>query len=67
MGSKFTLPNAPDRYKQTDKYPKVRVRRDTYAILAAWAAWSHSSIAEIVERVVDFAAENMEDDTPCQD
>lgn len=68
MGSKFTLSRTPVQYKQTDKWPKIRVRRDTYAILTAWAAWSHCSIGEIVERVVNFAAENLEEDeTPCQD
>ena len=67
MGSKFTLPCTPVQYKQTDKWPKIRVRRDTYAILTAWAAWSHCSLAEIVERVVDFAVEHFEDEPSRQE
>lgn len=55
---KFILERKKTPYSQVDKWPKVRVRQDTYEVLAAWANFTGTSLTEIVERAVMFAQDH---------
>lgn len=55
---KFILERKRTNYVQTDKWPKVRVRQETYEILADWANQTGTSLTEMAERAVTFAQEH---------
>ena len=54
----FVLPRKA--YGQTDRWPRVRVKQETYDIITAMASQSGLSLSDVVGRAVRYAAENLE-------
>lgn len=52
---KFVLVRKQRDYKQTDKFPKIRVPLETYEKMTEWAAESGLSISELARRAVEYA------------
>ena len=56
---KFVLVRKPRDYKQTDKFPKIRIPLETYEKLTEWAVETGISISELTSRAVAYADKHL--------
>lgn len=56
---KFILVRKPRDYKQTDKFPKIRIPLETYERLTEWASETGISISKLTKRAVDYCDKHL--------